>query len=110
MNTAKSLEIMKQGFVDADKYYEAFSAGAFINPATFETLMAVQRIKESWPSLRREIDEQTALKASMDTESLDAIYNIMVVQIAATTVREALEAGARIELPKSKTPSLPPKG
>lgn len=104
MNTDPSLEILEQGFADADQYHEAFAAGATIDPATPATSKAVQRIKEYWPPLRRQVDEQTALKGATDAEKLEAICNIVTVLGAATMVRDALEAGARIKTPAKKTP------
>lgn len=72
--------------------------------ATLATSKAVQRIKEDWPRLRRQVDEQTALKGATDAEKLEAIGNIVTVLGAATVVRESLEAGARIKMPAKKTP------
>lgn len=110
MNTAQNWAALEQGFADTDQYHEAFSAGATVTPATPATSKAAQRIKEGWPRVRRQIDAQTALKGATDAEKLEAIGNVVTVLGAATVVREALEAGARIELPEKKTPNHPPRG
>ena len=110
MNTDPSLEILEQGFADADQYHEAFAAGATIAPSTFATSQAALRVKEGWPRVKRQIDAQTALKGATDAEKLEAICNIVTVLGAATVVRDALETGARIEVPEKKTPNHPPRG
>ncbi|WP_431023308.1 hypothetical protein [Halomonas sp. H5] len=113
MNVAEltgSKKVVARRFEDAEEFYRLFSLGASIQPATFETLMAAQRIKEGWPPVSRMMDALGAVRNASKAESAEALGVVIRVLGAAGVIRQALDAGARIGEPETKTPGSTPKG
>lgn len=99
MITAEETARIDREIIETKRFFEIFDAGFFLHPSNETTDVAIPMLLREW---------RAALAAKERREN--GFTHLQRAWAAKVHIRDALEAGARIVEPETKTPGATPRG